>query len=74
LAFAISKPDSTIGVPIVRLQQNMRGIITEMMRALHKAAAVTVSHGPTTAQRLDKNLIQGQSKLLVVTLIDLHMI
>lgn len=48
------------------LQHNMRGIITETIRALHQA--VTVSHEPTTAQRLDKKLTQGQSKLLVVTL------
>lgn len=46
----------------------MRGIITETMRALHQPAAVTVSHGPTIALRLDKNLTQGHGKLLIVTL------
>lgn len=46
----------------------MRGIITETTRALHQPAAVTVSHGPTIAPRLDKNLTQGQDKLLGVTL------
>ena len=50
------KRDSTLGVDSVTPQHNMRGIITEMMRALQQAAAVTVSHGPTIAPRLDKNL------------------
>lgn len=61
-------PQSVSRLSTVWLQRDMRGIITETMRALHQAAAVTVSRGPTTAPRLDKNLTQGQSKLLVVTL------
>jgi len=44
-------------------------IIAEMMRALHQAAAVIVSHGPTIAPRLDKNSAQGQSKPLVVVVL-----
>lgn len=66
LFYSLRETNRNLRCPDRVLQHNMRGIITETIRALHQA--VTVSHEPTTALRLDKKLTQGPSKLLVVPL------